>query len=290
MAPMSTLADLGIQLRSSRPGEHRAPCPECAKVKIRPGDDALAIRLDADGHATWVCFRCTWSGAVGADRHHERRPQARPAAPEPDRRGAREAALRLWRSASPITTSTPAGAYLKRRGCALPHPNGDLRWVPNHRHPSGWAGPTMVGLVTNAETAAPMTLHMTWIRPDGGGKAPVERPRLLWRGLPKSGGVCRLWPDETVTLGLAVAEGVETALTASVGFGLAWATIDASNLKTLPILSGIALTIAVDNDPAGIAAAEVCAARWAEAGSEVRLWRAPTPGHDFNDFAQEKVA
>ena len=99
-----------------------------------------------------------------------------------------------------------------------------------------------------------MTVHRTWIRPDGT-KAPVDKPRLLWPGLPKLGGVVRLWPDDEVTLGLCVAEGIETALTAARGFGLAWACLDAGNLAALPVLDGIeALTIVADHDPAGIAA------------------------------------
>ena len=70
----------------------------------------------------------------------------------------------------------------------------------------------------------------------------------------------RLWPDEEVTSGLCVAEGVETALTAARGFGLAWACLDAANLAALPVLPGVeALTIVADHDEAGIRAADACA-------------------------------
>jgi hypothetical protein len=45
------LEDRGIYLRKWHRGEHRAPCPECDRG---PRDDALAVRIDADG-ATWIC-------------------------------------------------------------------------------------------------------------------------------------------------------------------------------------------------------------------------------------------
>ena len=50
---MSGLAPLGIVLRDHcHPGEHRAGCPHCAMLKPRPGDDALAVRVESDGSAT----------------------------------------------------------------------------------------------------------------------------------------------------------------------------------------------------------------------------------------------
>jgi putative DNA primase/helicase len=125
------------------------------------------------------------------------------------------------------------------------------------------------------------------VAPDGSGKAPVDRPRLYWPGLTKKG-VVRLWPDEEVTLGLCVAEGIETALTAAAGFGLAWACLDAGNLAALPVLPGIeSLTIIADHDQAGIKAADECQSRWLEAGVEVRMWMAPAEGDDFNSYIGE---
>jgi hypothetical protein len=93
-----------------------------------------------------------------------------------------------------------------------------------------------------------------------------------------------MWLDEEVTSGLLVGEGIETSLSAARGFGLAWATVDAGNLAAFPALGGIeSLTIVEDHDAAGIAAAAACAERWLAAGAEVRMWRSPTPGADFND-------
>ena len=60
-----TLAEVGIHLRDERPGEHRAPCPKCARTRHRARDDALAVRVEADGGATWTCHRCGWRAASG---------------------------------------------------------------------------------------------------------------------------------------------------------------------------------------------------------------------------------
>ena len=107
-------------------------------------------------------------------------------------------------------------------------------------------------------------------------------------------GVLPLVQDAEVTLGLAVAEGLETALSVIRAGFPCWACIDAGNLAVLPVLPGIeALTILVDHDKpnpktgkrTGPAAAERCAGRWAAAGVEVRTWLSANEGEDFNDLA-----
>jgi hypothetical protein len=201
----------------------------------------------------------------------------------------------FWNACPLIKPGTPAFTYLvEARGCAEPHSEGDLRWHSAHKHPSGYYGPVLVARVTDAVTGEPMTLHRTWLARDGLGKAAIPDPRRLWPGAPKAGGVIRLWPDEEVTGGLAIAEGIETALVAARGFTPIWACIDAGNLAAFPALDGIqSLTIIADHDypspktgrRAGQEAAERCAQRWHEAGREVRIWLAPTEGDDFADHA-----
>jgi hypothetical protein len=280
---MMALAASGIHLRNYRPGEHRTSCPHCAALKLRRGDHALAVLLKPDGSQPWLCHRCGWKGGSRAAQGY--RKPVEPSPPTQPREGAQEAAMALWQTARRIISGTLGAAYLSARGCALPHPDGDLRWLERHRHPSRHVGPALIALVTHAETGEPMTIHRTWVQEDGT-KAPVDKPRLLWPGLPKAGGVVRLWPDPEVALGLCVAEGIETALTAARGFGFAWSCLGAGNLGALPTLDGIeVLTIVADHDPAGIDAARSCASRWAAAGVEVRTWVPPTAGVDLNDLA-----
>jgi hypothetical protein len=199
------------------------------------------------------------------------------------------AARRLWKARHPLTAGSPPARYLRGRGCDLP-PN-DVGWLPALPHPSGYIGPCVLALVTDILTGEPINIHRTWLAADGSGKAPVGKPRLLMKGHRKKGGVVRLWPDEELTYGLCVAEGLETALTAAHGFTPVWACLDAGNLAALPILPGVeALTIVADHDEAGTRAADACGRRWLEAGCEVRVWKAPVRGADLNDFVRGAAA
>jgi hypothetical protein len=73
-----------------------------------------------------------------------------------------------------------------------------------------------------------------------------------------------------VTVGLGVAEGIESALSLAWAYTPVWALIDAGHLSKFPVLDGIeSLVIARDQDQAGIKAASECATRWAQAGREV---------------------
>src|SRR3954447_4983703 len=93
------LTDYGIRLRREQPGEHRAACPRCAEAKRRGRDDALAVKVEPDGGATWVCHRCDWRGS----RRSASEPW-RPASPPPKRalldpvaEQRRELAQEIWR-------------------------------------------------------------------------------------------------------------------------------------------------------------------------------------------------
>jgi putative DNA primase/helicase len=100
-------------------------------------------------------------------------------------------------------------------------------------------------------------------------------------------GIVRVTPDEDVTRGLFLVEGLETALAAiSKGLRPAWSTGSTSIMAKMPVLSGIeSITILADNDEngAGERAANEAERRWKEAGREARIWVPPTRG-DFNDL------
>lgn len=181
-------------------------------------------------------------------------------------------------------------AYLRNRGCELPPADGDLRWHSDHKHPSGWNGTCLVGLITDALTAEPVSLHRTWCRPDGS-KAPIDRPRLLLANHRAAGGVVRLTADADVVDGLTICEGIESGL--SAGSWPLWACLSAGSVAAFPVLDGIeAITVIADNDKhkKGEDAAHRCGSRWAEAGREVRIWAPPQPGTDANSYLAGKVA
>src|SRR5262249_21145204 len=146
-----------------------------------------------------------------------------------------EAAERIWRETVAIE-GTPGEAYLDRRGIALNRvPNyGGLRFHPRCPWERGTT-PCVIGRLTDAITGDARGI---WRRPIDGGK-----PKTLG---PMGGCVIRLWPDESVTTGLVIGEGVETVLSAATRFTRhgallqpAWATGSAGNLESFPILSGI---------------------------------------------------
>jgi putative DNA primase/helicase len=200
-----------------------------------------------------------------------------------------EYGLALWNAAVALR-GTVGERYLQQaRGCAPSHPYGDLRYHPCVRHsPTGTSWPALIGGITDAITGELIGVHRTYLAPDGSRKAPIEPARMnLGR---KQGGVIRLWPDECVTYGLGVAEGIETALTLATALKPVWSAIDAGNLAAFPVLPGIeVLTIAADHDEAGLAAANACALRWTEAGCDVRLVIPPRERTDLNDYARESA-
>ena len=264
----------------SAPGHYRAPCPECDRGTT---DDALGITVESGGRYVWHCFRCGWAGASGVTTSNpEPRAQATHKA---HHEGLSEWAAALWASTREIDGA--ARAYLEGRACVCPPTDGDLRWHPNLKHfPTSYTGPALVALVTDAITCKPISLHRTWIRADGK-KADVKPARMLIKGHRVKGGLIRLWPDEAVTHGLAVGEGIETMLSLAHAYTPVWSCIDASNLAAFPLLNGIeSLVIAADGDAPGRQAAGACAARWRRAGRQAAI---VDPGND-RDWNNEAVA
>jgi putative DNA primase/helicase len=191
-----------------------------------------------------------------------------------------ETRTKYWQNLDPVRD---AGLdYLRARGCVIPPVDGDLRFAPRASHKDGHTGPALVALITDALTKAPKSLHWTFVSPDG--TRPCDREMLAGHS---ASGVIRLWPDEAVTTGLGVAEGIETALSLAHLMHPVWATVTAGNMKKLPPLPGIEiLTVGVDADEAGRDAAEHCAQAWVTAGHDVRLIEPERDGDDLNDFVR----
>lgn len=266
-------------------GGHRKPCPHCNRGR---NDKALSVTVDSD-RAVWNCFRCGWSGR--SNRGGKQYP-VRAVSSKSQVSQIHETLSPYWRdiwdSCSPIAGE--ARAYLEARCCVIPPLDGDLRWHPKLRHPSKYVGPALVALITDARTNEPISLHRTWVLPNGK-KASVEPARLLARGHRKAGGVIRLWPNEAVTQGLSIAEGIESALSAAHAFTPVWSCIDAGNLGDFPALAGIGcLIIVADHDQAGVSAAKKCGSRWVASGTRVRIVKPKEPGTDLNDVLARGAA
>jgi hypothetical protein len=264
-------------------GPCRQICPECGRG---PKDRTLGVTVEQDGHGVAHCFRCEYVEARRGDDSRKVRP-AKDRKVEVDDADAVARKIALAAGILPCTRTiatvpeSPAWLYLHRsRSCVIPPADSDLRWHADLRL-FGFSGPALVGRMSLALDRREFRgLHLTWLGFDG---IMWQRAERRYLG-PKAGCVVRLWPDEAVSTGLCVGEGIETCLSVAHHFTPVWACLDAGNLSKFPMLPGIeCLTIATDHDPAGIAAATACATRWADAGVNAAAIAPRTARHDWND-------
>jgi putative DNA primase/helicase len=166
-------------------------------------------------------------------------------------------AISLWRGSVLLPGTLGETYFVKQRN--LPIRNLDLehavRYHPVHR--------MVVALMTDAISNKPCGVHRTFLDVDGKKR---ER-KMLGRQ-----GVVRVTPNEDVTDGLGIAEGVEDAIAVALDWGPAWAATSAGAMERFPVLSGIdCINIFPDFDAAGMTAASACAKRWIAAGKEARI-------------------
>lgn len=173
---------------------------------------------------------------------------------------------RLWGSCIPIA-GTIGEVYLKSRG--LTYDGDGWRFRPSSR--------ALIAVITDALTAEPIGWHETRLDAEG---RKVNR-RMHGRA---SGGVVRLY-DHEPPFGMAITEGIETAL--ATGVEPVWACLSSSIMQGFPVLPGIdCLTVYADHDPAGVKAANAVGERWHAAGREVILTMPSQPGKDFADLME----
>jgi putative DNA primase/helicase len=143
----------------------------------------------------------------------------------------------------------------------------------------------MVCLVRSIATNEPQAIHRTALTPEG---RAIKRSGKTFRMSlgPVSDGAVKIDPDETVTMGLCIGEGVETCLAGrQMGLRPVWSAINKAGIAGFPVLPGIeGLHILRENDAnlASPKTAEDCASRWRGAGREVII-ADPASGCDLND-------
>lgn len=188
---------------------------------------------------------------------------------EAEARKRRQRAARIWLEASPEILGTPVETYANSRGIDLRKlrlEQGAHRFHPNFEYwrgkEKGQRGPTFPTLLTalRDENGAGRVLHFTFLAPDGKGKAPVERAKMIWPetsgmslsmriAVGESGLPAELAPPKSEVL--AYAEGVEDVWTIAQADPelRAWAAGSLSGLLCAPIpLSAAAILVAADND------------------------------------------
>lgn len=222
-----------------------------------------------------------WASDWLGDAAPERPPDAPPPRVEAPKADSTVAARRIWQEAKQ-PEGTPAQAYLESRGLHLPD-DAPIRFHPVCPRGRDERLPAMISLMTNPITAEPCGVHRTFLRPDGAGKIEHGAPKMMIG----NAGVIRLLPDDEVTIGLGIAEGIETALAIMqiAGWCPVWSCGSAGAISKFPVLAGVeALTIFCDLDDkgAGLTAARTCADRWRTAGREVRI-EMPPEGTDWFD-------
>lgn len=265
-------------------------------------DLVAAARCGGDVKAAMAWAR-SWLG-LGGGVLPPRVAPAIPAAPggvdDADRERRRAAALKLLGEAAPVA-GTPAERYLRSRGIDL----GELGEAPALRfHPMCWNRetgrtlPAMLAAISGSDGAT-VAVHRTYLaRNDAGGwgKAPLKDAKLTLGSY--AGGAVRLWRgsfDGGAPVGeLAVAEGIETALSVAVACPEipVWAAVSLANMGRIALPSWVAtVTLCADNDGPGNAAAvrafDRAIAHCQAQGRQVRVALPPGGAKDFNDVLKE---
>jgi putative DNA primase/helicase len=177
-----------------------------------------------------------------------------------------------------------ADLYLTARGCREHTYAKSLRFAPQLRDGEGGTRPALVATV-QAHTGENVTLHRTFLRPDGLAKAEMACPRKLMPGPVPKGSAVRLSDYTGGPLGIA--EGIETAMSAMILYSLpVWAALNTSLLaEWIPPEGCDDIAIFGDNDEnfAGHAAAYALAHRLRGMGKEVTVHFPTTVGRDWND-------
>jgi putative DNA primase/helicase len=291
------LGSLGISSACLR--DKHGPCPICGEGRDRFRFD------DKDGTGTWICSKCGAGDGVDllmllrgwdfktAAREVEAVIGTAEYTPPKPRQSQEEQRLRMreaWIAAHPITPGDPAGQYLAARTGLTVFPSA-LKLAPqlSYWDDDGAASyhPAMLAAVTGVDGKG-VNIHRTYLSADGT-KAAVADPRRMMAGTVPPGAAVRLAPHDGV---LGVAEGIETALSASALFRVpCWALISTAIMgKWIAPPDVRELMVFADHDAnfAGHAAAYQLAHRVRSSTLTVRVEMPERPG-DWNDVHQERL-
>jgi putative DNA primase/helicase len=282
------LVHFGIE-RHHLTGKH-APCPACGGIDRFRFDDK-------DGRGTWFCSKCgagdgfALLGLVKGWRFKQAATEveaivgtitATASKPSPSHADKLEACRRIWLEARAVIAGDPVARYLERR-CGIDIIPDALRYhaaLP-YWHDDGCVTkhPAMLAKVADADGKG-CAIHRTYLTVDGQ-KAAVSSPKKIIGNLPPGAAVRLSPPAECI----GIAEGIETALAASVRFGApAWAAISALGLERWTPPTGTSrVLIFADNDMSytGQAAAFTLARRLHLANIVVEVLVPDQPGSDW---------
>ncbi|WP_301101088.1 toprim domain-containing protein [Propionivibrio sp.] len=284
------LARFGIE-RNLLTGKH-VPCPACE------GRDRFRFD-DKDGRGTFFCSHCGagdgfkllnlvkgWAFKQAATEIEKVVGTVAAIPPRQLQTDVEkiESCRRIWGESKVVVAGDPVSRYLARRtginvvpACVRFHP------ALSYRHDDGSATrhPAMIAKVQDADGNG-VAIHRTYLTNDGQ-KASVPTVKKVVGTLPASSAV-RLAPASST---IGIAEGIETALSASVRFSVpVWSCISAGGMEKWAPPTGTERVIVFgDNDLSGTgqAAAWILAKRLIASGLAVEVKIPNEPGTDWAD-------
>ena len=298
----SILRAIGLPEKALR--NKHGPCPMCG------GKDRFRFD-DIGGNGTFICSQCgagkgtqlvmlflglPFKEAVRKIEEHIGDAPVMPSS-QGQRKSEdtiRETMTAMWKRAKPIAYDDLAGEYLfGRTGLTLYPPTlrfcADERYTEDGQKPQWF--PAMIARVDPSDAARAAgehaAIHRTYLS-IGGGKAEVSSPRKMMGSMP-TGAAVRLAEHGEV---LGIAEGIETALSASALFGVpVWSALTADLLQAWePPANVSTVWIFGDNDQSftGQAAAYGLARRLKARKLNVTVELPQRTGVDWNDIWQER--
>jgi putative DNA primase/helicase len=272
------------------------PCPLCG------GNDRF--RWDnIGGRGTYFCNSCGAGDGMKLAMEYTGKPFAEiaakidcilgsvrhdaPSKPATTEGDIRQALIGVWRASKPVQPGDLVDRYLASRSLdKLVYPKA-LKFAEKLPDGEGGIRPCMIAMVGRYGEPKLDTIHRTFLRSDGLGKAEMASPRKLMPGHVPDGASVML-SEWTKSGPLGIAEGIETAMAASALFNIpVWAAISSSMMKKwLPPLGCEEIVIFGDNDAkyGGQAAAYHLAERLAAKNLPVGQVLIPQqPGEDWAD-------
>lgn len=292
------LISLGLPERALQ--NKHGPCPLCGGVDRFRWDNI-------EGKGTYFCSQCGAGDGLKLAIEHTGQlfPQVaaqidailgnvKPDAPSKTGMSDNEKrqALRLaWSESRPVVPGDLAHRYLTTRGVEeLIYPKA-LRFSPSMRDGEGGTRPCMLAMVGRHGEEKFVSMHRTFLQPDGKAKAEMAAPRKMMPGVLSDGACVMLSEYNGGPLGIA--EGIETAMGASALYNLpVWSAINSTIMqKWVPPEGRDEVAIFADNDLkfGGQAAAYHLAHRLSCKGISVTVHIPAMVGEDFNDIWMRRM-
>jgi len=287
------LLELGIPEKALR--DEHGPCPMCG------GTDRF--RWDnKDGRGTYYCNGCGPGDGMKlamdftglpfkqvASRIDDMLGNIKPDGTTPKRDFSSEDLRRMMRetyaASQPVQKGDLVDRYLATRHLDEPAYHKTLRFAPSLRDGQGGTRPAMLACVGVPGADRFVSIHRTFLKPDGSGKAEIEKPRKMMPG-PLPDGACVPLSDYTGGV-LGIAEGIETAIAACALYTMpVWSAINSNLLaKWWPPEGCTEVVIFGDNDTkfGGQYAAYHLAHRLTVKGIDAQVMIPDTPGTDWAD-------